>query len=57
MLIAFDIGNTRRLNPFSRWRPTARERMRTHGQPGDSGYAKQLMRFVQRTLTTIRQRA
>ena len=47
MLIAFDIGNTHiDLALFSDGVLLARDRMRTHGQTDDSGYAKQLMRFV-----------
>ena len=47
MLIAFDIGNTHiDLALFSDGVPLARDRMRTHGQPSNSEYAKQLMRFI-----------
>ena len=47
MLIAFDIGNTHiDLALFSDGVLLARDRMRTHSQPSDSRYAKQLMRFI-----------
>ena len=47
MLIAFDIGNTHiDLALFSDGVLLARDRMRTHGQPSHSEYAKHLMRFI-----------